>query len=266
MRPVDEPKKAYPETHAAAASMIGLERALSRLIPDWLSDAETPSKPSAQTESSVPVELQPEAVAAAVQGAQKHWRRRELAIERLCDALCRDELRAFLQLEYGGFYQLPAFRWQRHAFAREIVISGVWRDSAGGLIHFDGCHVFLVESAFDAWRHRPRAEEKPVVEPPAPTSAAEPVAGAVGEQPSKRSRRRRQQNRPQTRRATKVLRRLYPESRYGNGWPTREEVADVDLVARAEAEYEKVEGQETPKSKLGPPSGATYLRTVGRLD
>jgi hypothetical protein len=99
-----------------------------------------------------------------------------------------------------------------------------------------------------------------------PTEAAtdEKQTLANTESPPKRSRRRRQQNSPQAQRAEKVLRRLYPKKHSGDRWPTREEVADVDLVARAEAEYQRVEGQEIPKSRLGPPSPDTYLRVVGR--
>src|SRR5262249_10666397 len=108
-------------------------------------------------------------------------------------------------------------------------------------------------------------------QPPAKNAAVEPVeqapagptADAADELPPKRSRRRRQQNSPQARRATMVLRRLYPASRYGDGWPTREEVSDVDLVAHATAEYEKVERQ-GPKSRWDAPSADTYLRVVGR--
>jgi hypothetical protein len=121
------------------------------------------------------------------------------------------------------------------------------------------------------WLSKPRKAKprkalsiKPVVEPAASTSATEPVADAVGEQLPKRSRRRREQSSPQIQRAIPVLRRLYPEKLYGNGWPTREQVADVDLCARAAAEYERVEGQEPQKSRLGPPSDDTYLRAVGR--
>jgi hypothetical protein len=95
---------------------------------------------------------------------------------------------------------------------------------------------------------------------------ARSTADAADESPPKRSRRRRQQSRPQSQRADKVLRRLYSKSVYGDGWPTREEVSDKDLVARADAEYAQVEGQESPRSRLGPPSPDTYLRVVGRRD
>jgi hypothetical protein len=65
----------------------------------------------------------------------------------------------------------------------------------------------------------------------------------------------------QTRRARAVLKRMYPA-----GYPTRDEVADVDLYDRFAGEYGRVEGQADPPSRLEMPSRDTVLREVGRKD
>jgi hypothetical protein len=134
------------------STMIGLGEALSRLADD-ISDQlpDIASTPSAQKESSVAAEPSAEEVA-ILQAGRQRWLRRELAIKRLHTALCHDQQCALVQQEHGGFYQIPAFRWREHVFARDIIISGVWRDSAGGLMHLDGCPVFLAENAFNTWR------------------------------------------------------------------------------------------------------------------
>jgi len=192
---VDEAERTY--LRAPSASMIGLGEALIRLTED-ISDQTSP-QPAAQTESFIPG-FQPEAVA-----ARNH---RELAIERLFNALCRDEQRAFVQQEHSGWFQIPAFRWREHPFARDIIISGQWRDVLSRQPHLDGCPVFLVESVFDAWHGQfagqvesaATATEQPVTqsetrlqpEAPAPEpDASQPEAAPVVEQETPRTRRGR---------------------------------------------------------------------------
>jgi hypothetical protein len=82
-------------------------------------------------------------------------------------------------------------------------------------------------------------------------------------QPRASRRRRNQGSGPQTLRARVVLKRMYggPE-----GYPTRDEVSDVDLLDRFAKEYEKVEGKANPPSRLKMPSPDTVLREVGRKD
>src|SRR5262245_40715154 len=53
----------------------------------------------------------------------------------------------------------------------------------------------------------------------------------------------------QRRRARIVLRRIWPE-----GYPTRDQVPDVDLQDRFAKEYDKVEGKANPPSRLKMPS------------
>jgi hypothetical protein len=50
------------------------------------------------------------------------------------------------------------------------------------------------------------------------------------------------------------------------GYPTRDEVPDVDLLDRFAKEYGRVEGKATPPSKLLMPSPDVVLREVGRRD
>jgi hypothetical protein len=78
-------------------------------------------------------------------------------------------------------------------------------------------------------------------------------------QPRASKRRRNQRSGPQTRRTRVVLKRMYSE-----GYPTRDEVSDVDLLDRFAKEYEKVEGKAYPPSRLKMPSLETILREVGR--
>jgi hypothetical protein len=90
--------------------------------------------------------------------------------------------------------------------------------------------------------------------------------GAVREKeatPQSRSSRKRknQGGGAQTLRARVVLKRMYGGP---GGYPTRDEVSDVDLYDRFAKEYEKVEGKAKPASKLKMPSREVVMREAGR--
>jgi hypothetical protein len=88
-----------------------------------------------------------------------------------------------------------------------------------------------------------------------------PAAPAQTAQSRSRKPRENRGGGPQRRRARVVLRRIWRE-----GYPTRAEVSDVDLIDRFASEYERVEGKAKPSSRLGMPSPHTVLREVGRKD
>jgi hypothetical protein len=76
---------------------------------------------------------------------------------------------------------------------------------------------------------------------------------------SKRSRQREKGRGRQTIRALAVLKKLYPE-----GWPTTEEISNLDLLAQFRAKLACVEAEMVPRPRPPEPSDDTVLRAVGR--
>ena len=127
----------------------------------------------------------------------------------------------------------------------------------------DVLYTFLLRTDAARWGllpalDSPHAKHRSKQQPP---EEREPAAADARPQPRASRRRRNQEVGPQTRRARVVLKRVYPE-----GYPTRDQVSDVDLYDRFAKEYEKVEGKANPPSRLRMPSPDTVLREVGRKD
>jgi hypothetical protein len=91
--------------------------------------------------------------------------------------------------------------------------------------------------------------------------ASEPAPADAQSQQRSSRRRKNQGSGPQTRRARVVLKRLYggPE-----GYPSRDEVSDVDLYDQFANQYASVEGKAHPPSRYPMPSREVVLREVGR--
>jgi hypothetical protein len=185
--------------------MIGLATALERLAE--LSKP-TPPTPSASKEGSV-AELSAEEVAGKaapiLEAGRQRWLRREQEIERLYDALCQDQLRAFVRMKNGKLYQVSALEWREHPLWREMIISGEWRDVLGQQPDLDGCTVFISESAFNAWHGRlarPAESAASVAAADALVSPNATSADTATEHPKRRG--------PQRERMTPILKRFYP--------------------------------------------------------
>ena len=89
---------------------------------------------------------------------------------------------------------------------------------------------------------------------------AQPESGGVNTNTAVRSRKRGVHAQPQQTRARKVLESLYPD-----GYPTPEDVSNVDLLHAFSKGYkEMIEGGRLPKSKYSEPSPSSVLREVGR--
>jgi hypothetical protein len=126
----------------------------------------------------------------------------------------------------------------------------------------DVLYTFLRRTDAARWGLLPALESPQAKRPPQHRpKKREPTSADAQSQPRASKRRRNQGSGPQTRRARVVLKRVYPA-----GYPTRDQVSDVDLYDRFAKEYEKVEGKANPRSRLAMPSRATVLREVGRKD
>jgi hypothetical protein len=100
-------------------------------------------------------------------------------------------------------------------------------------------------------------------QPQQPTNEREPNSGDARASKRRRNSKSGPGSGAQTLRARAVLKRLYGDPAK---YPTEEEVSTPDLLERFGAEYDRVESQANPPSKLGIPSRATVLREVGRQE
>jgi hypothetical protein len=80
------------------------------------------------------------------------WRRREDAADHIDSIIESGALKPWLRLVDGARFDLTRRDWRTNAFRRDIIISGIWRDAAGGLPEYNGAPVMLDDAAFEVWR------------------------------------------------------------------------------------------------------------------
>ena len=121
---------------------MGLCEALPRLVDAANAKAAAPPELSSEVDNSDDV---------LGHTAGLPWARRETFITALEKATIDGELRLWLRLPDGHRFDLTAAEWRATPFRREIVITGFWRDTLGGLARYDDMPVFVDEAAFEAW-------------------------------------------------------------------------------------------------------------------
>lgn len=136
---------------------MGLCEALPRLVDAANAKAAAPPELSSEVDNSDDV---------LGHTAGLPWARRETFITALEKATIDGELRLWLRLPDGHRFDLTAAEWRATPFRREIVITGFWRDTLGGLARYDDMPVFVDEAAFEAW-----CGERASVRPETPVSA-----------------------------------------------------------------------------------------------
>jgi hypothetical protein len=155
-------------------ALIGVDEALIRLT-DAVSDEQAATQRANLDEankllgrdSAPKFEPPTPEIAELLRQAPLHWMRREVAIKLLNDALRCGDLRLFIRKPDGTLIQLTSAEWKANP-RREILISGIWHDSAGSrLLEYDGQPVLLAETAFWSWCERV-----------APSMKAESIASA----------------------------------------------------------------------------------------
>jgi hypothetical protein len=147
---------------------MGLDETLTRLVNAANAKAAAPPELSSEIDNSDDVWRHSAALPRA---------RREAFIAALEKATIDGELRLWLRLPDGRRFYLTSAEWRDNPFRREIVITGVWRDTLGGLTQYDGAAVMLDEAVFEAWRDECVSVQvpTPVLSEPSQSVSTEPL-------------------------------------------------------------------------------------------
>ena len=108
-------------------------------------------------------------------GSDAFGGRRDKTINSLDKAIENSDLKPWLRLPDGTRVDLTQWDWRANAFRRDVIISGIWHDAAGGFPQYNGAEARVDRTAFEAWHRANTPEPEPVEFASTELAAAQPT-------------------------------------------------------------------------------------------